>query len=261
MPGLTAGQSNPSHHRLGKKHSRITLTMDQSWNTRYPLQTTTTAYGLNEPQWSEGPPPLIFGLSPYARVPLPPLPPINLHPLFHCPDYPNKHRPSPIHWSVNQPPSSARLSSSSSYTNAYHWKALPALNPHTPSLHSLAIHVASAPSFTRPIVVFPSNTQSEVITIGDVLNAIYNGLRQCANDVLCESLNVVPSLLSERLFHGSAMAGGASYTTVQLTSGGDDAVSTNLAQCLDFKIQWVGLAPSDRERDVLILHTKPLTRR
>ncbi len=234
MPGLTAGQFGSSHRRVVKPRSHMP-----------------TAYGLNEPQWSGGPPPLTFELSPYARVPLPPLAPINPHPLLHCPDHPN----SPIHWSVTQPPSSARLSSSSSYTSAYHWKALPALNP---SHRSLTIRAASAPSFSRPIVVFPSSIHSEVITIGDTLNAIYNGLRQCANDVLCETLGIVPSLLSEQLFHGSA---GLSYTTTQATYGGDDEVSTHLAQCLDFRIQWVGLVPSNRERDVLILHTKALAPR
>jgi len=249
MPGLTA---DSSHRRAVKATAAIDPSY-QSWTTPRSHILSTTAYGLNEPQWSAGPPPLTFELSPYARVPLPPLPPTNLHPLLHCPDHLNS--PSPIRWSVTQPHSSARLSSSLSYTNAYHWKALPALNP---SRRSLTIRTASTPSFSRPIVVFPNSIHSEVMTIGDTLNAIYTGLRQCANDILCENLGIVPSLLSEQLFHGSA---GLSYTTTQTTGGGDDEVSTRLAECLDFKIQWVGLVPSNRERDVFILHTKALVPR
>ncbi len=41
-----------------------------------------------------------------------------------------------------------------------------------------------------------------------------------------------------------------------MNGGGDDAVTTHLAGHLDFKTRWAGLAPSDAERDVWVLHTK-----
>lgn len=250
MPGITRGyhDSKPPTTRKPSHYIQLPSTAMSFPQPPYPLKTTTTPYGLNEPQWSEGPPPLRFDQSPYARVPLPQLPPIVLHELLSRRDQNN----GVVCWSVHQPTASARLSSSSVYANAYHWKALSALtqNPRSHS-SSLTIRIASAP-FTRPIIVFPSNPSTGVITIGDVLNSVYRGLRQCANDVLCESMQISPSLLSEQLFRQSG------FPPMALQSIGEpnDEVSSHIAQILEFKTQWVGLAPSDRERDILILHTK-----
>ncbi len=171
MPGLTS-HSDSGHGRVIKKTVA---------HSEYPFQTTTTAYGLNEPQWSFGPPPIRFQGSPYARIPLPYPGLFSLHPLLRF----NVHDSNPpFEWRVNQPPASAKISSSSLYANHYHWQALPASESHSTYRSSLTVRI---PSFTRPIVIFPSNTNSGVITIGDVLNAIYKGLRQCANDVLSSS--------------------------------------------------------------------------
>ena len=250
MPGITHAYCPDSKPTTRKSPSSPAVVPP------YPFKTSTTAYGLNEPQWSIGPPPLTYARSPYASVPLPPLPLINLHEFLLYRD----QNVSTITWPVHQPPTSARLVSTSAYTTAYHWKALPAL-AHDPRAHSsLTIRVASTP-FTRPIVVVPANRDSGVITIGDVLNCVYSGLRQCANDVLCESMQISPSLFSEQLFR--------TYGFPQTTPSGprlgpkqsNDEVSSHIAQILDFETQWDGLAPCERERDVLVLHTKALAPR
>jgi hypothetical protein len=256
MPGITHGYPDSKRPTTRKPshdlhHSTSPSAMPFA-QPPYPFKTTATGYGLNEPQWSEGPPPLIHDRSPYARVPLPALPPIVLHELLLCRD----QNLSAVCWSVHQPPASARLSSSSVYATAYHWKALPAFSQNPRSHSSLTIRVASTP-FTRPIMVFPSNPSTGVITIGDVLNSVYRGLRQCANDVLCESMHISPSLLSEQLFRQNGLA----PMTTQCIPEPNDEVSSHIAQILEFRTQWVGLAPSDRERDVLVLYTKGLTPR
>jgi len=249
MPGLT---HNHGHRKVIKKMAQSQspeLSAFANPQPRYPFQTTTTAYGLNEPQWSFGPPPIRFHESPYARIPLPHLGRASLHALLR----PSDHTKPPFEWSVNQPPSSAKISSSSLYANHYHWQALPALDSHSTHQSSLTVRV---PSFARPIVIFPSNTNTGVITIGDVLNAIYKGLRQCANDVLCESMQIVPSQLSDQLrtFQHVTLTSLPHVSTV-MNGGGDDAVSTHLARHFDFKTRWAGLAPGEAERDVWVLHT------
>lgn len=240
MPGLTNNHSDSGHRRVIKQPE-----------PPYPFQTTTTAYGLNEPQWSFGPPPIRFQESPYARILLPHLGLVSLHTLLRSPDHDTK---PPFEWSVNQPPLSAKISSPSLYANHYHWQALPALDSHSTYRSSLTVRV---PSFARPIVIFPSNINTGVITIGDVLNTIYKGLRQCANDALCESMQIIPSQLSDQLrsFQHVTLTSLPHVPTV-VNGGGDDAVSTLLAGHFDFKTRWAGLAPSDVERDVWILHTR-----
>jgi len=254
MPGITHGYHDSKSPTTRKASGDIQLpsTAMPFPQPPYPFKTITTGYGLNEPQWSEGPPPLRFEQSPYARVPLPRLPPIVVHELLSCHDQ-NK---SAVCWSVHQPTASARLSSSSVYATAYHWKALPALTQNSCSHSSLTVRIASAP-FTRPIIIFPSNPSTGVITIGDVLNSVYRGLRQCANDVLCESMQISPSLLSEQLFRQN----GFPPMTPQCIGEPNDEVSSHIAQILEFKTQWAGLAPSNGERDVLVLHTKALAPR
>ena len=123
-----------------------------------------------------------------------------------------------------------------------------------------AIYPTSTPSLTiripyasHPVVVFPSKSHSDVITIGDVLNAVYDGLRQCANDVLCKSMGLSPMLLSSQI-------PSMSYPQIvtQSSSGlfvGDE-VSSHVSNCSDFKTRWAGLAPSPRERGVWVLHVR-----
>ncbi|KAF9524762.1 hypothetical protein CPB83DRAFT_594485 [Crepidotus variabilis] len=264
MPGLNANHSD-SHRQSSGSHARVTShrhgghstahdsqNPSQNYKPPYSFHATTTAYGLNEPQWSVGPPPMRFEESPYGRVPLPPLPSINLHPLLYG-GGDNMNRSQPIVWCVNQPSSSARISSSSAFGTAYHWRTLPAATSVASSTPpcSIIIRFASAPSFTRPIVVFPSNPHSGMITIGDVLNAVYSGLRQCATDVLCETMGLVPSLMTTQVVHGT----NAAYS-ISSQGGTDDEVATHVAQCLSFRTKWAGLTPSPFERDVWILHTK-----
>jgi hypothetical protein len=70
-------------------------------------------------------------------------------------------------------------------------------------------------------------------------------------------MQISPSLLSEQLFRKN----GFLPMTAKCIGEPDDEVSSHIAQILEFKTQWGGLAPSDRERDVLVLYTKPLTPR
>lgn len=265
MPGITQAYPDSNLPTI-RKPSRDTDNQLPSFDPSptvplispsYPFMMTTTAYGLNEPQWSiGGPPPLKYAKSPYACVPLPPLPLIDIHKFLLC----REPKVTPITWPVHLPPgASARLESTSAHKDKYHWKTLPALS-HDPHSHSsLMIRVAST-SFTRPIIVVPADNKG-VITIGDVLNCVYSGLRQCANDVLCESMQISPSLLSEQLFrmHGFPQTKTAVRSMGQKQL--NDEVSSHIAQILEFKTQWDGLTPSNRERGVLILRTKALAPR
>lgn len=267
MPGIHKHHTD-SHRSSGRVDGRVRThppsvniatghESQSAYKPPYSFQQTTTAYGLNEPQWSIGPPPIRFEASPYYRVPLPSQPPINIHSLLRNVGGEDTNRVlQPIVWYVNQPSSSARISSSSAYANPYHWRTLPAASPVASSAppSSITIRVASAPSFTRPIVVFPSNAHSGVITIADVLNAVHYGLRQNANDVLCETMGIVPSLMTAQVLHGS----NAAPSTLS-QGGSDDEVGTHIARCLSFHTLWAGLSPSPYERDVWILHTKPIT--
>ena len=247
-------RTGPGFESTAPNPSTFWSPTSDSYHPPYPQQTTSTAYGLNEPQWSFGPPPIVYERSPYVRVPLSPMAapgfPISIHPLLTVGNHGASGQAN-INWCVNRPASDAQLSSSSggSAPVAYHWKAMPAINP--TSTPSLTIRI---PYASRPVVVFPSNSHSGVITIGDVLNAVYAGLRQCANDVLCESMGLSPMLLSSQI-HSM----GYPQIVTQSSSGlftGDDEVSTHVAKCLDFKTRWVGLAPSPRERDVWVLHVR-----
>ncbi|KAF8962477.1 hypothetical protein BDZ97DRAFT_1920537 [Flammula alnicola] len=256
MPGViqTRQGDNEGRGHRALKNDRGVIRIDtelprahghrESYGVAYPRVAQTTGYGLNEPQWSEGPRPLIFQLSPYARVPLPPLSayPITVHPLL------TSHGEASVIWTIDQHPTTASCTPGLSARDQYHWKSLPAMDgPHIPSL-TIQIH-----PFRTPIVVLPKNG---VITVGDVLVAVYAGARRGATEIFCQDLHVSPHVMWTAAEDYNRLA-----VQHEGPTGGDDEVCTNVRSYMDFRTRWVGLEPSPTERDVWVLHTKPIAQR
>ena len=212
-----------------------------SYQPPYGRTTTTTAYGLNEPQWSEGPPPLNFEQSPYSRIPLPALSatPITIHPLLAF------HQITPIVWQIRDTPNNAALAYHIKGKKFFHWLSKPAFEPS--SITSITI---TLDPFDRPFIVFASDT-TRGITIGDVLTTVYTGARAGATRIFCKHLNIDADRLAPVIMQYGEI--------ISLDTGsiaGDDSTSFSVAQYMDFRTNWAGLTPSTKERDVWILHTK-----
>ena len=213
-----------------------------SYQPPYRRTVVTTGYGLNEPQWYEGPPPLIFEKSPYSRIGLPPLSatPITIHPLLAF------HPVTPIIWQIRDMPNNATLAAFHIRGKKYfHWLSLPAFEPS--SVPSITIRLEP---FDRPSVIFASDT-TKGITIGDILMAVYKAARAGATQSFCEQLNIDMNLLAPVIQQYGEMA---SQDKGCIT--GDDTVSFSVGQYMGFRTVWAGLTPSMKERDIWILHTK-----
>ncbi|KAF8816810.1 hypothetical protein BYT27DRAFT_7181278 [Phlegmacium glaucopus] len=212
-----------------------------SYQPPYRHTVTTTAYGVNEPQWSEGPPPLNFEGSPYSPIPLPALSatPITIHPLLAF------HPVTPIAWQIRDTPNNAVLAYHIRRQKFFHWQSLLAFEP--TSVTSITIILEP---FDRPFVVFASDT-TRGITIGDILMAVYKAARAGATRIFCEHLNIDTELLAPAMQEYGEMV---NQDTGPMT--GDDTVSFSVSQYMNFRTNWAGLTPSTKERDVWILHTK-----
>jgi len=253
MPGLYAINTDnhgPRSHRDKKRLPSASPTSSaphvrrgrtDSYSPPYPHKMMSTEYGVNESQWTQGPPPLVFERSPYARVPLPPLSeaPIRLSNILAFDNLPL------INWFIDQPPSSAFLEREESYPEHYHWMSLPA----TDNLHLPSMTIRLDP-FSSPIVVFP---RGSFITIGDALAAVYYGARRAATETFCNELGVNSSLLMP-----AVQDYGRWVRQSRRPNGGDDAVCTSIRSYMNFRTRWAGLLPSTAERDVWVVYTKPI---
>lgn len=212
-----------------------------SYQPPYGRTTTTTAYGLNEPQWSEGPPPLNFEESPYSRISLPALSAtsIKIHPLLAFDAI------TPIVWQIRDTPNNAALAFHIKGKKFFHWLSQPAFEPS--SITSITITLEP---FDQPFIVFASDT-TRGITVGDVLTNVYRAARAGATRFFCKDLNIDSNLLEPVIQQYGEMV---SQDTGSVA--GDDSVSSNVARYMDFRTNWAGLTPSTKERDVWILHTK-----
>jgi hypothetical protein len=212
-----------------------------SYQPPYGRTTTTTAYGLNEPQWSEGPPPINFEESPYSRIPLPALSatPIKIHPLLAF------HTNTPIVWQIRDTPNNAALAFHIREKRFFHWLSQPAFEPS--SITSITITLEP---FDRPFIVFASDT-TRGVTIGDVLMTVYRGARAGATRIFCKQLNIDADRLAPVIQQYEEVV---SQDTGSVA--GDDSVSSSVAHCMGFRTNWAGLTPSTNEQDVWILHTK-----
>ncbi|PPQ93547.1 hypothetical protein CVT25_000287 [Psilocybe cyanescens] len=244
-----------------------------------PRPPTTTAYGLNEPQWIPGAPaPLIYELSPYARVPLPPL--VTVHPILAF-DVFHEQNPA-LTWTIDQPPKYAAPTPGRSNVHIhmpvhmnqnqnvnvnldmspYHWKSLPATDPPTSTPLRIRIECFSESLITvHPLHAHPHNggISTGIITVGDVLSAIYTGARRCATEQLCLAFNIDP-----RISGASAITNYGQLVRRDARAGargpamGEDGVSSNVRASMAFRTRWAGLAPSRREQDVWLLHTRSI---
>jgi len=257
MPGLDAvivDNHDQRSHRDRKQHSvsaspthsvpcvRQGRVASHNVPVPKPQKWSSTGYGVLEPQWTEGPPPLVFERSPYARIPLPKLSeePTKLT------DIPAFNKLPLINWFIDQPPSSAFLEGHESDPEYYHWMSLPATdNPHLPSM------TIRLEPFRSPIIVFP---RGSFITVGDVIVAVYYGARRSATETYCDELGLNSSLLMPAVQDFSRW--------VRQSIGpaaGDDAVCTNIRSYMNFRTRWAGLLPSTTERDVWVVYTKPIS--
>lgn len=254
MPDIVSREEihygKPVHQKIAKKKvnggqdgvllSPLHCQSVDSYQPPYRRTTKTTAYGVNEPQWSEGPPPLNFKKSPYCRVPLPALSgtSITINPLIAF------HPAPPIVWQIRDTPNNAALAYHIR-NKSFHWLSLPAFEPR--SVTSITIKLEP---FDRPFIVFASNP-TRGVTIGDILMAVYKAARAGATRIFCEHLNIDIDLLAPAIQRYGEVA---SQDTGSIT--GDDTVSFSVGQYMDFRTTWSGLTPSTKERDVWILHTK-----
>ncbi|KAF8881041.1 hypothetical protein CPB84DRAFT_1792120, partial [Gymnopilus junonius] len=108
----------------------------------------------------------------------------------------------------------------------YHWKSRE---------HPLKIRVHP---FTSLITVNPS--QGGIITVGDVLYAVYHGIRQSATGAFCAGVGLDPSFIS-----------GREMMTNVGPPAGDDGVSSHVRHLLEFRTRWKG-------GGVWVLHTRPI---
>lgn len=255
MPGLNAiiftEQDQRSHRDIKQRPASISPRHGgphvrqgrvASHDVPHQRRRSSTGYGVNEPQWTEDPSPLVLERSPYARVPLPKLSerPIKLTNILAFDELPL------INWFIDQPPNSAFLEGHESDPEYYHWMSLPATdNPYLPSM------TIRLDPFRSPIVVFPRDS---FITIGDIIVAVYYGARRAATETFCEELG-----LNSSLFIPAVQDYGRSVSQSIGPATGDDAVCTSIRSYMKFRTLWAGLLPSTTERDVWVVYTKPIS--
>ncbi|KDR66297.1 hypothetical protein GALMADRAFT_273675 [Galerina marginata CBS 339.88] len=185
----TTTTTTPHHHAHVHAH-RTSHGSGESHRVPYPFRTQTTAYGLNEPQWSVGPPPLIYELSPYARVPLPPL--FKIHPILAF--SPSPAQDCALDWLVDKHPERAEPTAvGRQFMGGYHWTTVPATDP---ARGGGVLHIRLEP-FRQLVTVHPG--RSGVITVGDVLRAVYVGARQNATELMMERLGVDRSSMERQM--------------------------------------------------------------
>jgi len=203
------------------EHTSRRVAGGESYTVPYPFRTVTTGYGLCEPQWSEGPPPLIHHLSPYAAIPLPPMYPINVILAANS---------KMMRWMIHE---RAELAVAAP-VYGQGWQAMPATEPSSNGPMSIRIEPL------RTMIVVPPTTRG-VLTVGDVLFAIYHGVR---SEV-------------QKARYGSSPSSNPSRRHGMSTAQGGDQISMDVQSSMRSCTQWVGLAPSRTEPDVWVLHTTP----
>ncbi|KAF8959339.1 hypothetical protein BDZ97DRAFT_1923025 [Flammula alnicola] len=191
----------------------------------------------------ERPPPLIVG----APIPLPALADgaILVHPLLAY------HRSaSSIHYDLTMPPSTALpMLPLKDHMARRYWAYQPAMEPST--VGSMTIRIAV---LERPIVVFPARLDDSVVTVMDVLAAVYRAIRAAAMGDYDERgeecmLDNTAQLAAHPRRHNAISTSrdhcpNVAHITVAIRKhfGGVGV--------------WAGLYPSPTERDVWILHTR-----
>jgi hypothetical protein len=228
--GALSSQIEQQDHHL----SRSTM----SGGERYPFAQR-RAY-LGHPQHRAEHPPQPPSLR-TKTIPLPALAnvPISVNPLL-------AYNPSKVtlEYDLRLPPITAHLPpTAKAHASHLDWKQQPALNPST--VGSMPIIV---PGLERAVVVFPTTLDSAVITIGDVLVAVYRAVQESAFE-----------------HHGEfgarrAIEGRKNFPA----SGPVDRTANAFARTieeLDEDHWWAGLYPCHNERDIWILRTRRINPR
>jgi len=117
------------------------------------------------------------------------------------------------------------------------------MNPNT--VGSMAIVV---PGLERVVVVFPATLDSAVVTVGDVLVAVYRAVQESAIEHHGES-GVKSAIEGRKSFSASGQA--------DLTAN----VYTPVIEELCEDHWWAGLYPCHNERDIWILRTRRIDHR
>jgi len=178
------------------------------------------------------PPPLL----PIKKIPLPPLAeiPIFVHPVL-------SYTPCKVvlEYDLSMPPSTACLSpTTKAHRDWWEWRRQPAMNPST--VGSMTIRV---PGLERVVVVFPATLDSRVVTVGDVLDAVYRAVQTSViehRERAAQGQNNWPG--SGQVDLARWVAEEYVAKAVQKHGGGSH--------------WWAGLYPCQKERDVWILRTR-----
>jgi len=179
------------------------------------------------------PPPLRYT----KNIPLPALAdvPIYVNPLL-CYD-PTK---VVLEYDLRLPPISAHLPPTTrTHIGQRNWRQQPAMNPST--VGSMAIVV---PGLGRVVVVFPATLDSGVVTVGDVLVAVYRAVQESAI-ARHEERGAKGVVEGRRGWPASRQA--------ELTANTN---TTMVIEELGEDYWWAGLHPCPRERDVWVLRTR-----
>jgi len=119
----------------------------------------------------------------------------------------------------------------------------PAMNPST--VGSIAIVV---PGVERVVVVFPATLDSNVVTVGDVLVAVYRALQESAFNHYGE-------------FGGRRGVEGRRILPLSYQADVKANTYTPAIEELGEDHWWAGLYPAQNERDLWVLHTRRIGHR
>ncbi|KIM38665.1 hypothetical protein M413DRAFT_447632 [Hebeloma cylindrosporum] len=181
---------------------------------------------LIEPRGYEEPPPPV---SP-KTIPLPALAdiPVSVNPML-------SYTPSKVvlEYNLNFPPSTARILPTTTTDDAPRdWRQQPAMDPST--VGSMTIMV---PGLERFVVVFPATSDSDIVTVDDVLIAVHRAVQASAT--------------------GSSMEYGIPGSSPMIIAPWTAYERTNIdaEECGGGDQWWEGLYPCQKERDVWVLRT------
>jgi len=178
------------------------------------------------------PPPMLYP----KTIPLPALAdvPIYVNPLL-------SYNPCKValEYDLRLPPITAHLPPTTMHVGQQDWRRQPAMNPST--VGSMAVVV---PGLGRLIVVFPALLDSSVVTVGDVLVAVYRAVEQSGIEHHGK-VSARPGADGRKGWSASGQARfqGNTNTSIAIEELGEDH-------------WWAGLHPCPRERDVWVLRTR-----
>jgi hypothetical protein len=175
-------------------------------------------------------------------MPLPALAdvPISVNPLL-------SYNPSKVslEYDLRLPPITADLPpTAKAHASRRDWRQQPAMNPST--VGSMTIVVPGVE--TAVVVVFPATLDSDVVTVGDVLVAVYRAIQESAIQYYGE-------------FGAKCGAEGTSHCPASGQANLTANAYTPTIEELGEDHWWAGLYPCQNERDIWVLRTQRIDQR